>query len=110
MKSDIRPLCPRHGTVLVPEVITLQIVGFPSQKPAYKCMEPGCDLHYALPQGYFTCSMGGPIIEDAENRIQCPKDGLRMFIASFDAAKMLIGWQCSNEGCEGIASIEGSLR
>ena len=76
---------------------------------AYVCTEPGCDHHFKQSQGYFTTSPGEKIVRDQVYVQKCPKDGLFMFIDSFDATGSKRQWKCAKMGCVGGTHTSGGF-
>jgi hypothetical protein len=52
---------------------------------AYACTEPGCLVHYSIARGYFTLGQNGNGIEpDMVPKVECPLDGMSMYLAETD--------------------------
>lgn len=106
LKPDLRPLCDRHGTLMVFGQIDLwtldtTLSALPAHEDlhsCYSCTEPDCTRRYDS-LGYFDSTVGQRIKRDAtEQRRRCRQDGQPMYLSESRPDGTGV-WRCQYEGC-----------
>jgi hypothetical protein len=77
-------------------------------EPCYACGEFGCPYNYNIVDGYFTVGRGTHIDRDKDYWLNCPHDGLPMYIEAFEPRSKPV-WRCAQAGCIGGPATEGSF-
>jgi hypothetical protein len=110
MRNDLRPLCPAHNSQMVSAHFWLQMDSDTYPKFCYACEQPGCFYCYDIVQGYFTIRQGEHIQRDERFREKCPKEGLPMFVETFDPQGSKRTWRCGLMGCIGSRATNEPLK
>ncbi len=106
MRTDLLPLCQVHPAPMVSVVVWLKVASDVFPKPCYACAEAGCRYHYDIVHGYFKISEGESIERDMNYWNKCSREGLPMFIESFQTERDRRTWRCGQLGCAGRGITE----
>jgi hypothetical protein len=114
--KELRALCHEHHAEMRLSQSLLNKEDDAKHTLAYACTEPNCLVHYSIYRGYFILSQNGNTNElDMVPRVQCPHDGMPMYLAEIDLEKRGFRlWTCpqcdgrrtNEEGLIGLASQE----
>src|SRR5260370_8025797 len=94
--EQLRALCHEHQAEMRNYQALLDNRSDAGPTLAYACTEPGCPVHYSIARGYFTLGQNGSGIEpDMVPKVQCPLDGMSMYLAETNREKRRFRlWRC----------------
>ena len=76
--------------------------------PAFMCDLDECGLYYDIIRGYH--KRPGDKIRRIKQEQLCPRDGLPMFVMHREPHRNLVGYQCSQVGCDGRREVRARDR